>query len=380
MQIDYSKRIFGLDLMRAVAIMMVVCSHILWITPNANGYIPDVLSISGVMGVEIFFALSGFLIGRILFRIYTSEDFNFNKVFYFWIRRWFRTLPNFYLALILNISIAIYIGNGLPEHLWRYFFFIHNFSTQMPWLFPESWSLSIEEFAYILGPLLLYSSLFVKTKISKSKIFLFITLIILLAFLISKLIYNHMETVRDMRHWNVNVKAIVIYRIDAIYYGVLAAYLSSVKPKFWLKIRYPAFLFGIVTLLCLNILIPRNQIFIVTHPQFWNVWYFVIKSIGICLTLPLLSSIKSAPKLMLKPVTYISILSYAMYVLHYSIVMQLMKYVMPTEDFAGLDIAIFIVVYFMLTMLLSYFLYNLYEKPMMDLRDKQYFKKIFAKQ
>ena len=380
MQIDYSKRIFGLDLMRAVAIMMVVCSHILWITPNANGYIPDILSISGVMGVEIFFALSGFLIGRILYRMYSSEDFNFNKVFYFWVRRWFRTLPNFYLALILNIAIAIYIGNGLPEHLWRYFFFIHNFSTEMPWLFPESWSLSIEEFAYLLGPLLLYSSLFVKTKISKSKMFLIVTLIILFAFLISKLSYNHLETVRDMRHWNVNVKAIVIYRIDAIYYGVLAAYLSINKPKFWLKIRFPAFLFGIVTLFCLNILIPRNQIFIVTHPQFWNVWYFVIKSIGICLTLPLLSSIKSAPKLILKPLTYISVLSYAMYVLHYSIVMQLMKYFMPTEDFAGLDIAIFIVIYFMLTMLLSYLLYNLYEKPMTDLRDKSYFKRIISKQ
>lgn len=380
MQIDYSKRIFGLDLMRAVAILMVVCSHILWITPNANGYIPDILSISGVMGVEVFFALSGFLIGRILYRIYTADDFNFHKVLYFWIRRWFRTLPNFYLALILNISIAIYLGNELPEKIWCYFFFLHNFATEMPWLFPESWSLSIEEFAYLLGPLLLYSSLFIKTKISKSKLFLLVTLIILIGFLISKLVYNHYETIKDMRHWNVNVKAIVIYRIDAIYYGVLAAYLSIMKPKFWRQIRFPAFLLGIMTLLCLNILIPMNQIFIVTHPQFWNVWYFVIKSFGICLTLPLLSSMKSAPKGILKPITYISILSYAMYVLHYSIVMQLMKHFMPTEDFAGLDIAIFITVYFLLTMLLAYLLYNLYEKPMMDLRDKSYFKRIFAKQ
>jgi hypothetical protein len=183
-----------------------------------------------------------------------------------------------------------------------------------------------------------------------------------------------------MRHWSVNVKAIVIYRIDAIYYGVLAAYLSIVKPKLWTLIRFPAFLLGIITLLALNIWIPMNRIFIVTHPQFWNVWYFVIKSIAISITLPLLSSIKSAPKGILKPITYVSILSYAMYVLHYSIVMQLMKYFMPTEDFAGLYIAIFIAVYFMLTLLLSYLLYSLYEKPMTDLRDKTYFKKIFAKQ
>lgn len=377
MQIDYSKRVFGLDLMRAVAIMMVVCSHILWITPNANGYIPDILSISGVMGVEIFFALSGFLIGRILYRMYTSEDFNFGKVYYFWIRRWFRTLPNYYLALVLNILIALYISNQLPNQLWRYVFFLHNFSTEMPWLFAESWSLSIEEFAYIFGPLLLYLTLFIKLKIAKARLFLFVTLFIIFIFLISKLIYNDTETIRNMRHWNVNVKAIVIYRIDAIYYGVLAAFISIKAPVFWKKLRYPLFLAGILALLWLNIVIPSNQIFIATHPQFWNVWYFIIKSIGICMTLPLLSSMKSAPKLILKPITYISILSYAMYLLHYSVVMQLMKYFMPTEDFAGLDIAIFIGVYFLLTMVLSYILYNFYEKPLMDLRDSKAIKNRF---
>jgi len=375
MQIDYSKRIFGLDLMRAVAIMMVVFSHIRWITPNANGFIPDVMSISGVMGVEIFFVLSGFLIGRILYRAYTSEGFSFHKVFYFWIRRWFRTLPNYYLVLLINVLIVLYIGGQLPNHLWRYLFFLHNFATEMPWFFAESWSLSVEEFAYILGPLLLYLTLFIKTNISKSKLFLMVTLVILILFVISKLIYNAHETVRDMRHWNVNVKGMVIYRIDAIYYGVLAAYISIVKPNLWKRSRYIAFGIGVLTLFCLNVLIPVNQIFISTHPMFWNVWYFILKSTAILLTLPLLSNMVSAPKLILRPITYISILSYAMYLLHYSIVMQLMKYYMPTENFAGLDIAVFIMVYLMITMLLSYLLYKFYEKPMMDIRDKPFFRK-----
>ncbi|MEZ4802574.1 MAG: acyltransferase [Gelidibacter sp.] len=371
MQIDYSKRIFGLDLMRAVAIMMVVFSHIRWITPNARSIIPDLMSISGVMGVEIFFCLSGFLIGRILYKMYMSENFSFKHVFYFWIRRWFRTLPNYYLALLMNILIVFYIGSQLPEHIWRYFFFLHNFATEMPWFFAESWSLSIEEFAYILGPLLLYSTLFFKTKTSKSRMFLIVTMFIILVFFVSKCIYNQNEPIRDMRHWNVNVKGMVIYRIDAIYYGVLAAYFSIVKPSFWIKIKYPTFIVGIFGLLILNTLIPMYRIFIGTHPMFWNVWYFVIKSISISATLPLLSSMKSAPKSILKPITYISILSYAMYLLHYSIVMQLMKHFIPTEDLAGLDIAVFILVYILLTMILSYLLYTFYEKPLMDLRDSR---------
>ncbi len=155
MQIDSRKRIFGLDLMRAIAIVLVVFSHITWILPNAHGFIPDLMSVAGVLGVELFFVLSGFLIGRIIYKLFLSSDFGFKSVLHFWVRRWFRTLPNYYLALILNIVIAIYIGLSLPDNLFRYFIFLQNFNSEMPFLFIESWSLSIEEFAYILGPLLL---------------------------------------------------------------------------------------------------------------------------------------------------------------------------------------------------------------------------------
>lgn len=378
MQIDYSKRIFGLDLMRAVAIMMVVFSHLFWILPNLNGVLPDLMSVTGVMGVDIFFVLSGFLIGRILYRSYTSDGFNFGNVFYFWIRRWFRTLPNYYLILLINIWIVFTIWDQLPENLWRYFFFLHNFSTEMPWFFAESWSLSVEEYAYIIGPLFLYLSLFIKTNISKSRLFFMVTLLILALFLVSKLVYNAQESIRDMRHWNVNVKGMVIYRVDAIYYGVLAAYISLVKPKPWQRFRYVAFILSMLIILCLNFLVPINHIFIATHPMFWNVWYFIITSVGVLLAMPLLSTMESAPKFILKPITYISILSYAIYLLHYSIVMQLMKYYIPSEELAGLDIFVYIVVYFSITMLLSYLLYNFYEKPMMDIRDKSYFLKKLA--
>lgn len=310
--------------------------------------------------------------------MYTSQAFNFKEVTYFWIRRWFRTLPNYYLTLIVNILVAIYIGNQLPDQLWKYGFFLHNFSTQLPWFYPESWSLSVEEFAYILGPLLLYLALFFKKSGSRSRAFLNVTLCILLLCIISKLIYNHNEEVRHMRHWTLNVKSIVIYRIDAIYYGVLAAYISIIKPKFWNSIRYLACAFGVLLLIAMNFLIPIKGWFITEYPEFWNVWYFVIKSIAIACTLPLLSVMKSAPRSIKVPITYVSILSYAIYVFHYSIIMQLMKYLIPSESMAGLDLVIYIVVYVLIVFLVSYLVYRLYEKPMTDLRDssriKNYFK------
>ena len=377
MRIDYEKRIFGLDLMRAVAILMVMCSHILWITPEMRGISRKLFSVFGILGVDVFFVLSGFLIGRILYKMYVSKEFSFKEVTYFWVRRWFRTLPNYYLTLVINILVAIYIGSQLPDQLWKYGFFLHNFSTQLPWFYPESWSLSVEEFAYILGPLLLFMFLFIRKKASRPQLFLQVTVVILLLFLLSKLLYNHEQTIRHMRHWTLNVKSIVIYRIDAIYYGVLAAYLSIVKPDSWKRMRYVAFVFGVLVLIAMNFLIPIKGWFIDYYPQFWNVWYFIIKSLAIACTLPLLSAIKSAPKSLRVPITYVSVLSYAIYVFHYSIIMQLMKYFIPSEPMEGLDLIVYIIVYLLITFVVSYLVYRFYEKPMTDLRDSSRLKKYF---
>ncbi|WP_040250719.1 acyltransferase family protein [Psychroserpens mesophilus] len=378
MRIDYEKRIFGLDLMRAIAIIMVMCSHTLWITPEMRGITRKLFSIGGILGVDVFFVLSGFLIGRILYKMYVSKAFRFKEVTYFWVRRWFRTLPNYYLTLVINILVAIYIGSQLPDQLWKYGFFLHNFSTQLPWFYPESWSLSVEEFAYILGPLLLYLVLFIRKKASRPRLFLQVTLFILVLFVLTKLMYNHEQAIRHMRHWTLNVKSIVIYRIDAIYYGVLAAYISIVKPQFWYKIKNLAFAFGVVVLIAINFLIPIKGWFIEYYPQFWNVWYFVIKSLAIACTLPLLSDMKTAPKSIRIPITYISILSYSIYVFHYSIIMQLMKYFIPSEPMEGFDLIIYLLVYVLITFVVSYLVYRFYEKPMTDLRDspkiKSYFK------
>ncbi len=371
------QRIFGLDIMRAVAILMVVFSHALWIVPEAKGLIPDILSLAGVMGVEIFFVLSGFLIGRIVYKIFVSDDFNFKEVKYFWVRRWFRTLPNYYLILIVNILLALYLGTELPNNLWLYFLFLQNFAWEMPVFFTESWSLPIEEFAYIIGPLLLYILLLFKLKVSKSKLFGLVTFLIIIFFTITKIIYNFNTNESDMIFWNVNLKAITLYRIDAIYFGVFAAYLSMVNPKIWNKVSWFSFIIGAIIFLGLNYIIPTKQVFIEGYPFFWNVLYLPINSIAIAFCLPLLSNIKSAPKFILIPITTISIISYSMYLLHYSIVLQLLKYFIPSEGLSRFDVSIYISVYVIITVLLSYILFYAFEKPMMNIRDKSFITKRF---
>lgn len=377
MQIDYKKRVFGLDLMRAIAILLVVFSHILWIAPETSGLLKELMSLSGLMGVEIFFLLSGFLIGRIIYKLFLSEGFSKSKLWYFWIRRWFRTLPNYYLVLILNIVLCLNLGRELPKELWQYFFFIQNFSWDMPWFFTESWSLSIEEFAYLFGPLILYCGLLFFNIKNKSKLFLVSTLGIIVLFFLTKIIYNVKVQDSDMIFWNTHLKAVVVYRLDAIYYGVLAAYFSLVFEKQWYKYRIVLMLFGMAIFLGINYLIPTRQLFIEEYPFFWNVLYLPINSIAIAFCLPWLSTWYKAPKIISAPITLISLVSYAMYLLHYSIIMQLMKFYLPSESLPIFDLLIYILVYLAITILASYLLYKLFEKPMTDMRDKKWLIKRF---
>jgi peptidoglycan/LPS O-acetylase OafA/YrhL len=65
-----SGRRIGLDLVRAAAILFVLASHCGDIFANwLGGRAPEWLSVSGFFGVELFFVLSGFLIGRLLLGI-----------------------------------------------------------------------------------------------------------------------------------------------------------------------------------------------------------------------------------------------------------------------------------------------------------------------
>lgn len=97
-------RNIGLDLPRAAAITLVVASHYVSHYP-----------LLGVYGVELFFALSGFLIGGILYReLAAPGDWTLPRVKRFWLRRWYRTLPNYYLFLGVAVVFHAFYG-GLPS-------------------------------------------------------------------------------------------------------------------------------------------------------------------------------------------------------------------------------------------------------------------------
>ena len=103
---ETTHRIFGLDLIRCFAIIIVVRNHsstlLAYVFPNLpHLLLPD--------GVDLFFVLSGFLIGSILMQ--TLEDrktINISIISSFLKRRWLRTLPNYFLFLLINVILIHY--------------------------------------------------------------------------------------------------------------------------------------------------------------------------------------------------------------------------------------------------------------------------------
>lgn len=365
-----SKRIFGLDLLRAVAILMVLSSHCLWIYPVFKGRIAQFLALFGFYGVEIFYVLSGFLIGRILFQLFVNEeDFTINKVIFFLKRRWYRTLPNYFFALIVNFIIVFFIGYSIEEP-WRYLFFIQNFSTTMLPFFPESWSLSIEEFAYLLFPIFLFVSFYFLKPKNKSKLFFISTLVLILFFIFTKYIYYQNTSNTTLQQWNISLKAVVIYRLDSIFIGILTSWLYFNFADFWKKYKLLYANIGIIFTILIYANIRYFHILIVSYPFFWNVIYLPATSISIAFFLPLFSEWKNTTSFLAKPITFVSKISYSVYLIHYSIVLQLMKFAIDTSNYTKIQLHIFTFVYLVITFLLSWILYRFYEKPMTDRRDK----------
>jgi peptidoglycan/LPS O-acetylase OafA/YrhL len=369
MIVNMNNRVFGLDLMRAGAILMVLCSHLLWIYPLKNPLLLYCFQLFGFLGVEIFFVLSGFLIGTIFYNLYLQDDFKFKSVTYFLKRRWYRTLPNYYLFFIINILIGLIVGYPMPS-LWKYLFFQQNFYTTMLAFYPDSWSLAVEEYTYLIMPTSVFLMAVLCKPKNKKNAYLFVIVSIIIAFIFSKFIYNQTTTNTTMDQWNVSMKDVVIYRIDAILVGVVFSWISLNYENFWRKSRYVLAYIGVFFYLIFYYSLGHFRIFIENYPMFWNVFYLPITSFSVALFLPLLSEWKTTTIPFKNIIVTISLISYSFYLLHYGIVLQLMKHYCTTENLKQYELHIFTLVFLILSFGLSYLNYKYFEKPMMDLRDK----------
>ena len=350
MKDTFSSRIFGLDILRSVAIILVMIEHgkVLF---NINVFLPD--------GVDLFFVLSGYLIGSILIKsVLNNNEFNFSHLKVFVMRRWFRTLPNYFLFLLINILLVHFdlIKGTINKYIVTYFGFFQNFHKPYDFLFWESWSLSVEEWFYLFFPVLILIFFQLNSLVSLKHKFLIITLL----FIILPLIYRicHYQENLD---FDLFFRKLVLTRLDTIGFGILGAYLFHFYNRFWLKNKNIYFILSVGLLVFVNSVAYKNDFF-------YKTFYFTLTGLFILFLIPKLISFKNE-KIKFKPFRFISKISYSMYLSHLIILQLISKLFSP---FDSNEKILVYVIYWIITIFVSYIFYNYYEKPFIRLRDKIY--------
>ncbi|EFP8852438.1 acyltransferase, partial [Shigella dysenteriae] len=254
-----------LDFCRASAIILVLLSHgryfLLPAFPQLN-----FLKFGGFLGVELFFVLSGFLIGKILLEKINNTTSPAEWVVGFWCRRWLRTYPSYLLFLIINIVLIFSIRPEFYPNVVRYLTFSQSLLTPHPSFFGEAWSLAIEEIFYLITPLL-FTILFALTKNKKTSLNLTIAILITLPFALrvnaafnSDLSFNEIRTIS-------------LFRIDSIMYGILALILFSK-----LNIRKIANIGMLLIPLCIYIAAQDDTL--INKNLFYKMFLFPMANIG----------------------------------------------------------------------------------------------------
>lgn len=147
--------------LRFLAIITVVQYHVSWVFAVEQGIGLDLEfltpSLSIFFGMDLFFLLSGFLIGSILLR--SIEVQGSQQLRRFYLRRIFRTFPSYYVVLAILTFVLWRQGWLTPtqrHNLWYEATYLTNFRTLgrtevvMLW----GWSLALEEQFYLTVPLL----------------------------------------------------------------------------------------------------------------------------------------------------------------------------------------------------------------------------------
>jgi peptidoglycan/LPS O-acetylase OafA/YrhL len=354
----------GLDLIRTVAIMMVIVSHGRFVL-NSDSFILGEglwrLSLFGYFGVELFFVLSGFLIGRIIIESFVSQNSNVkNLLFQFYIRRWFRTLPLYFLILIVNIWFWDYFDQTRSIN-WMHFVFLQNYDKSASEFFPESWSLAIEEWFYLLFPLFIigFKKYFCRGIKYDFKYFLICFILFILATRTAFVIYYNPI-------FDFGVRKNIFFRLDSLAIGVLFAYLSMYNHTLFKKIaRLHYFIISIIGILIISAFYWMVNAAGWSESIFARTFMFSIVTImfGICLTYCYNKDFNYRSFY-----TMTSKIAYSMYLIHFPIFLFATRFTRSEENLAY-KIFIFIIV-FVLVYFLSYIVYKYYEKPFMDLRDK----------
>ena len=360
------KTYYGLDTLRALAVIMVILFHYPRWFPHP-AWFPDVLKF-GWTGVDLFFVLSGFLISSQLFAQIKKEGSFSMKEFY--IKRFFRILPVYYFVLALYFIFPVLSAPQLMPPLWKFLTFTQNFAANFETHrgFGVVWSLCVEEHFYLLLPVTLL--LLLKNGWYKKAGMLLLVLFVA-GFLIRLYSYYNIYLAQTNGTDNRSLWVSTIYyptycRLDGLLAGVSIAALYNYLPAAFARLSKYANVFIAAGLLLLTI-----AYFICENALGFgrSIFGFPLISIGFgCLVLGAIMPGSFLYKWKSAAMSMIARLSYSLYLIHMGVILIMQKL------FSYWGLAIESNLMFVLCMLFcvafSLLLHYSIEKPFMKMRER----------
>ncbi len=198
-----------------------------WVAPLAGGT---------WAGVDVFFVLSGFLIGRILIRDLERHGELFFPSFF--LRRAFRIFPAHYFILTTSLIATTPIESGMfrflflgadPATLWRSswanYLYVLNYlgPREFPSVMSWAWSLCVEEHFYLLLPGLLFAAYRAPRRVRPGLVLLFVAVPFVLR--LGWFLHDPSRNLLDGYYYYSH------FRFDELFVGVALAYLSVVHSE-----------------------------------------------------------------------------------------------------------------------------------------------------
>jgi peptidoglycan/LPS O-acetylase OafA/YrhL len=248
----------GLDLLRAAAIVWVMYYHalIMALVPDS-----DPVATYGWMGVDLFFALSGYLIGSQLFRpLARGRQIGVAR---FYARRALRTLPAYLVVVAIYFTVPAFRERPAIQPLWQFLTFTENLfiDFQGGKAFSHVWSLCVEEQFYLVVP---FAAWWLARRPKAWKVIALCIAILLGGMALRGFVWLHdLAPIRSVTHGPGNFwqryQERIYYptwnRLDGLLGGVVLAAIAAFRPSLWQALMRRANLIGAAALICLAVAI-----------------------------------------------------------------------------------------------------------------------------
>jgi len=223
----------GLDLLRALAIIVVVIYH-----AGIMGFpLPSRVHRWGWIGVDLFFVLSGYLIGgQLLAEVARSEHLNLAR---FYARRVLRIMPAYFVILTIYFLLPSWREYpDMAQPLWKFLLSVQNIALHGGTAFSHSWSLAVEDQFYLALPFILLVLFWRPRGAILVSCFIVLSGLFLRAFLAAQnASVDGGVSFRGFQAW-------IYYptwtRLDPIVLGVVIAAIEKFRPRLWQRLTNSA--------------------------------------------------------------------------------------------------------------------------------------------